>query len=448
MTKNVLNKFLIFNLIVMGIAFLASPAYAEKNCPEGQEYFFWGQKCLPKCRTGWERDFAGTCQPATKEAKKELERLEKSCSDGEYWSKDHDKCISKCTRGKKWDSQTKSCVKEEENSEEPEASNDAWSMADVTPPATVTPPIEVTLDAVEGPTYDGDDGEVYDGPIEEDGTEGNSYTMNTTVRTNDNGNINETTDSSQFTITDGMGDGEGNGAPQIDLSDIKPVGLSGVTPPSATISDEELASLRAKTNKAQEEADAKKLEEELKQYTGLYNGRQILPDIMARHCRIKGEDVAKDVSLYVDCIKQYVSEMNSSNAAAKAKAQEEFEILRYKGLLDMASNAMTKSQSILNYENTMNEYNKADQDMQTEFDDNHALIATMSFMTDVMNSFRELQAEQLKYLAISGIVNVDPAVVLADEEEEEETKKPASTNGDAGDAEIHTTEATTKINQN
>ena len=287
-------------------------------------------------------------------------------------------------------------------------------------------------------------GNSYDGPSEEDGEEGTageSYTMTSTVRTNDNGSINETTDSSSFTITDG---GTGNGT---DLSAaIANAGGNIVPDPTTTTinpSDVKIDNLPQPTTTTVKE------EEDLSQYTGLYNGRQLLPDIMARHCRIKGEDVAKDVSLYVECIKQYVSEMNSSNAAAKAKAQEEFEILRYKGLLDMASNAMTKSQSVLNYENTMNEYNKADQDMQTEFDDNHALIATMSFITDVMNSFRELQAEQLKYLAISGIVNVDPAVVLADEEEEEpEEKKPASTNGNAGDAEIHTTEANTTIKHN
>ncbi|MBR1601607.1 MAG: hypothetical protein IJ677_08545 [Alphaproteobacteria bacterium] len=296
-------------------------------------------------------------------------------------------------------------------------------------------------------------GSAYDSPEDDDGTsgsEGNVYNMTTKITTNDNGTINETSDSSSFTITDAAGNGS-NGAENFkaDLSDLANMpsgGLSGFIPSSTLPTDKELSNLNDKVKKAQEDADKKKEEEELKQYTGLYNGRQILPDIMARHCRIKGEDVAKNVSLYVDCIKQYVSEMNNSNAAAKAKAQEEFEILRYKTLLDAASNAITKSQSVLNYENTMNEYNKANQDMQTEFDDNHALMATMSFVTDVMNSFRELQAEQLKYMAISGIVNVDPAVVMADEEDDETKQSEAASGGSEAAPEIHTIKANTVIN--
>ena len=450
MIKNTLNKFLIFNMVLASIAFWASPVHAViKECPEGQEYFFWGQKCLPKCRTGWERDIAGTCQPTTKEAKKELEALKKSCSESEYWSKESDRCVSRCTKGKKWDNQTKSCVNEAENSEEENPGEGAWKMEEGAG-GTVVPN---AVDPMAGSEPTEGEGDAYDGLTEEEeaaDANGNSYTMTTNTRINDNGNVTETTDSSTFTVNDGVGTTGGNGTtPTVDLSSIPTSGVTGfTTPPNIVLTDEELAKLKEKTDKVQAEEDAKKREELLKQYTGLYNGRQILPDIMARHCMIKGEEVAKDVSLYINCIKQYVSEMNSSNAAAKAKAQEEFEILRYKGLLDAASNAMTKSQSVLNYENTMNEYNKADQEMQTEFDDNHALMATMSFVTDVLNSFRELQAEQLKYLAINGIVNVDPAVVLADEEEEEEEEKKPASNSGGGDAEIHSVDANTTIKQN
>ncbi len=472
MIKNTLNKFLIFNMVLASIAFWASPARAECNmntqswpdfeacmetaCMSKGAYYKKGsamcitckgktkpsnklQNCVDKNMSAEEEEQKYQEKQAAEAA--ERERIKASCTGNRVYDPDQNRCVFDPSRSKN----------NTENNSGNEGDGDdgpgegAWKMEEGAGGMVVPNAVDPMAgnEPIEG------EGDAYDGLTEEEeaaDANGNSYTMTTNTRINDNGNVTETTDSSTFTVNDGVGTTGGNETPQIDLSGVAVGGI--VTPPNVNITDEELAGLKEKVDNAQKEADLKKEEEELKQYTGLYNGRQILPDIMARHCRIKGEDVAKDVSLYINCIKQYVSEMNSSNAAAKAKAQEEFEILRYKGLLDAASNAMTKSQSVLNYENTMNKYNKADQDMQTEFDDNHALMATMSFVTDVLNSFRELQAEQLKYLAINGIVNVDPAVVLADEEEEEEEEKKPASNSGGGDAEIHNVDANTTIKQN
>lgn len=476
MIKNTLNKFLIFNMVLASIAFLASPARAECNmntqswpdfeacmetaCMSKGAYYKKGsamcitckgktkpsnklQNCVDKNMSAEEEEQKYQEKQAAEAA--ERERIKASCTGNRVYDPDQNRCVFDPSRSKN----------NTENNSGNEGDGDdgpgegAWKMEEGAG-GTVVPN---AVDPMAGSEPTEGEGDAYDGLTEEEeaaDANGNSYTMTTNTRINDNGNVTETTDSSTFTVNDGVGTTGGNGTtPTVDLSSIPTSGVTGfTTPPNIVPTDEELAKLKEKTDKVQAEEDAKKREELLKQYTGLYNGRQILPDIMARHCMIKGEEVAKDVSLYINCIKQYVSEMNSSNAAAKAKAQEEFEILRYKGLLDAASNAMTKSQSVLNYENTMNEYNKADQEMQTEFDDNHALMATMSFVTDVLNSFRELQAEQLKYLAINGIVNVDPAVVLADEEEEEEEKEPASNSSGGGDAEIHNVDANTTIKQN
>lgn len=192
-----------------------------------------------------------------------------------------------------------------------------------------------------------------------------------------------------------------------------------------------------KNNKKEEKA------EDLKQYTGTYNGHQIMPDIMAKHCKIKGEDVAKNVNLYVNCIRQYVAEMDNPNAQEKSRAEEEFNVLRYKTLVDAASAAMTKSAVASNYPEAMAKHQKAFMDAQTEFDDTHGMIAAISFVTDVLNSFRELQAEQLKYLAISGISEIDPAVVMA--EEEAKIQSEAQSSGSSGGPEFYGTSANTKI---
>lgn len=189
-------------------------------------------------------------------------------------------------------------------------------------------------------------------------------------------------------------------------------------------------------NKKEEKA------EDLKQYTGSYNGHQIMPDIMAKHCKIKGEDVAKNVNLYVNCIRQYVSEMNNPNAQEKARAEEEFNALRYKTLIDAASAAMTKSAVVSNYPEAMAKHQKAFMDAQTEFDDTHGMIAAISFVTDVLNSFRELQAEQLKYLAISGISEIDPAVIMA---EEVKVQSESQGSGSSGGPDFYGVSANTKI---
>lgn len=276
---------------------------------------------------------------------------------------------------------------------------------------------------------DTNEGEEF-GEGEEDGdatdVDANTYNVTQTTTTNKNGVEETVTETSTYKV-----DGPSETSPEAESKEND----------DTTNDNKETTSSGQKTG-----AETKKEDEDLSQYTGLYNGRYILPDIMARHCRIKGEDVAKDVSLYVDCIKKYVADMNNENATAKAEAEKEFEILRYKTLIDAASNAMVKTQSILNYEETMNKYNSADQEAQTEFDDNHALIATMSFMIDVINSFRELQAEQLKYLAINGIVDIDPAIVMAEEEEEKENNKSGTSSSSEG-SDFSSTKSEYKLEQ-
>ncbi|MBQ4400005.1 MAG: hypothetical protein II830_01775, partial [Alphaproteobacteria bacterium] len=184
--------------------------------------------------------------------------------------------------------------------------------------------------------------------------------------------------------------------------------------------------------------EEKKKEDEEK-YDGLYNGRHIIPDIMAMHCKIKGEDVAKNPKLFIDCIKQYVSEMNNPNASAKAEAEREYEILRYKFLTGAGTTAITKSQVVENHEETMNKHNDAHSEMKTESDDNKSITASLSFVTNMMNDIRELQVEQLKYMVVNGIGDIDPSVIMDEEEPEEETKEKANTSGGAGDPEFSST---------
>ena len=258
------------------------------------------------------------------------------------------------------------------------------------------------------------------------GSNADVFTVTTTLNTSKG----TTTETSSLEIND-AGTYKGGSA---DVGSRAGTSSSGAQTNAATNSTTTTGS---KNNKKEEKA------EDLKQYTGTYNKHQIMPDIMAKHCKIKGEDVAKNVNLYINCIRQYVAEMNNPNAQEKARAEEDFNVLRYKTLIDAASAAMVQSASASNYPEAMAKHQKAFMDAQTEFDDTHGMIAAISFVTDVLNSFRELQAEQLKYLAISGIAEIDPAVVMA--EEEAKTQSESTGSSSSGGPEFHGVSANTKI---
>lgn len=262
-------------------------------------------------------------------------------------------------------------------------------------------------------------GGLVDGPTDENDLANRSMTVTTT--TNKNGEVKTETEERALLGGNSGGSDAAIGTPSADEK-------------KAAADADEAAK---KSEDAKKEEEKKKEDEE--KYDGLYNGRHIIPDIMAMHCKIKGEDVAKNPKLFIDCIKQYVSEMNNPNASAKAEAEKEYEILRYKFLTDAGATAITKSQVVENHEETMNKHNEAHSEMKTESDDNKSITASLSFVTNMMNDIRELQVEQLKYMVVNGIGDLDPSVIMDEEEPEEEKKEEANTSGGAGDPEFNST---------
>lgn len=264
-----------------------------------------------------------------------------------------------------------------------------------------------------------------DGPTDEGDLLNKKMTVTTT--TNENGEVNTQT-REQNLIGGGEG-GNGTG--------------TGASPEEEKAADD--AEEAAKKVDEAKKAEEKKEKEDAEKYDGLYNGRHIIPDIMAMHCKIKGEDVAKDPQLFVNCIKQYVSEMNNSNATAKAEAEKEYQFLKYKFLTDAGATAITKSQAVDNHEETMNKHNEAHSEMKTESDDNKSITASLSFVTNMMNDIRELQVEQLKYMVVSGIEDLDPSVIMDEEEPEEEKKDDGDKTNGAGDPEFNSTDVKVEV---
>ena len=247
--------------------------------------------------------------------------------------------------------------------------------------------------------------------------------VQTTVTTTRNGE--QTTQTSEGYATGGSNSGSGSsGSPLV----VTPVS---VNEPAAAAQN---ASRDAATNPNSDSAQATSADDATAatdaNYTGVYNGHQVLPDMMMIYCQMNAEDIIKDLSKLEECLKKYVSAINNSNASAKSEAIHDFNALRYKTLVDVASTAITKLASVANFEEAMNKQGEATAEMKTEFDTEAALINTQAFSTEVMNSIRELYADILKYQAIDGMVNIDPDAIIDEDEEEEEdagTTKSAST---------------------
>ncbi len=167
------------------------------------------------------------------------------------------------------------------------------------------------------------------------------------------------------------------------------------------------------------------------EYSGAYKGHQIIPNLMALHCKVNAEDIVNDISLMEKCVRQYLTEMNNANAGAKQEAMKDYNNLRYATINDALSVAITKAASIAGYEEKMNEYAEATSNADTKFDTEAAVSNTQAFSTDVMNSIRELYVEMIKYEAINGLIDIDPSAIVEDEEQSEKGKYVAEVSNKA-----------------
>lgn len=335
------------------------------------------QACIDKNMTEEEEEKKYKESNAAKEAEKEQRRAT-GCRWFQSFDEDQGKCVTDFEKLKKGKEATEGEKAQEEASQQ--------TAPQQVPPANENTP-GVTESAASGATGDGSSG-------------GLQVTTTTKTITNEGETVETKT------------------------GDLASLGASG-TEAAADAAATEQASQGAEeaAEKAKEEEKQKEEEkEDLSKYTGLYNDRHIMPDEMAKHCRITGEEVAKDPEKFIKCIKQYVSEMNNPNATAKAEAEREYEMLKYKFLTDAGATAINKSATVNNNEDVVNGISSAQGDGRTESDDNKGIMASILIATNVMNDVRELLVEQLKYDVVSGIGDIDPAIIMENEEPKEEKK--------------------------
>ena len=463
--KNTLNKTLIFGaafcsvLFYGGIAFSCSlengwaeyEACMQQSCAS-RGGFFNGSVCV-KCAKGMKpSQKLGTCvsedttdedvEERYQKEQAERARIAASCSDVQEYDERQNKCVfspSKAREKAKAEAEAQKAAEEAAKEED----EDMPDEGDFDMGAAGASGAPAGGGGNANPRNSGeatDLGELsernlyglgLEGEAEQPGEEEASVATKLTTKTDKDGKV-----STETSVKEGMEAPKSDGEASEDGS-----------------SSDDADAAKAEQDAKEAAEDAKKDEAKSdgsEQYNGLYNGFHIIPDMMAMHCKIMGEDVANDPELFIDCIKQYVSEMNNPNASAKAEAEKEYQLLRYKILVDAGSNAMTKSQVVENQVNANNDSVEAYSEGKTVSDDNKALIAALTQINKMLNDIRELQVESLKYDVISGIANIDPSIIMEEEEgkKKEKEKQKSKSSGDNSAPSVSTVDVKAESSSN
>ena len=167
------------------------------------------------------------------------------------------------------------------------------------------------------------------------------------------------------------------------------------------------------------------------QYTGIYKDRQLIPNVMAIHCKMNAEDVVKDLSKLTACVHQYIMEMNNENALEAQQGQKDFDISVYSMLNDVLAMTITKSASISGFEENLNKYAEATTETDTKKDTEAAISNTIAATTDIKNQIRDFYSEVTGYEAVRMLGRTEPEVIA---DLLEANKKPSATGTNPGSA--------------
>lgn len=161
-------------------------------------------------------------------------------------------------------------------------------------------------------------------------------------------------------------------------------------------------------------------------YSGLYNGKEIVPNIMAIYCKTNAEEFLADPTKMDKCIQKYIAAMNSRNAAAREEGLNDYNNLVLKVLMKMMSEAVAKGASTANYDDVANKTAEKTSQTETIHEDGAGISYTTSLSTDVINRLRELSVTTLFWQVVQGMRFVDPSII--DEEIREEAEAQAANN--------------------
>lgn len=187
-------------------------------------------------------------------------------------------------------------------------------------------------------------------------------------------------------------------------------------------------------------------------FSGVYKDHQVIPNTMATLCKTSAEDMVADPTKLRSCVDKLAIKRNSSDAETSREGLKDLNIIKADQLQEMIALATAKSAAVSEYyANTAKETSEANANAKTVNDVDAAAINTNALSTSMINALAELYTEQLKYLAISNIENIDKSTLeevassqnLADANKD--AKEPAKADQDASNApvaEVNTSTAT------
>lgn len=146
-------------------------------------------------------------------------------------------------------------------------------------------------------------------------------------------------------------------------------------------------------------------------YSGSYNGMQIIPNEMAIFCRLKGEAVYNDSSTIRSCLNKIIAKMHNSDAQTAKEGKEDWERIRVDQLTVLMGDAAAKTAYDADYEKDKDNLQQQSSQTKTEHEDVAAIAYAITSLTDNVSRLISLTAQNLKYNAIEGLALVDPAVV-------------------------------------
>ena len=188
-------------------------------------------------------------------------------------------------------------------------------------------------------------------------------------------------------------------------------------------------------------------------FSGVYKEYQVIPNKMAELCKASAEDMINDPTKLTGCVSGLAVKRRSSDAETSREGLKELKEIETEQLLNTIGMATAKAASVADYyAETSKEVSETNANAKTVNDTDSAAIQTSAVLTSVVNGMRDLYVEQLKYLAISNIENLEKetldAVISVEPtkidtpqkaEEKEETAKTEDAGENAGGAAVSDT---------
>ena len=171
-------------------------------------------------------------------------------------------------------------------------------------------------------------------------------------------------------------------------------------------------------------------------FSGVYEGKQAIPNTMAILCQMDGKTMVEEQltkeedkdkkeenkpSTLKKCLDKIISKINVEDSAARADAIREFDNVLQEQRLYMMVEGVGKLAVVSQYAKRNDETLNSSGEAKTVVEDTAALANVDANLTDVINTLGTLYATEAKYVALDGLKLVDPAV-LAEEKEKEEKK--------------------------